>query len=74
MHAGVMAMTACFDHLLPYSRGGATDLDNVILCCWPCNNGRGSLTLAEVGLIDPRERAPAPGPGWEAWDGLARFR
>jgi HNH endonuclease len=73
MHAGFMAMTASFDHVLPYSRGGATDLENVVLCCWPCNNGRANLTLAEVGLLDPRDRAPAPAPGWEAWDGLARF-
>ena len=73
MHAGFMAMTACFDHVLPYSRGGATDLGNVVLCCWPCNNGRASLTLQEVGVVDPRERVPAPGPGWETWDGLAGF-
>lgn len=74
MHAGFMAMTACFDHVLPYSRGGETSIENVVLCCWPCNSGRASLTLNEVGLLDPRERQPAPGSGWERWNGLTRFR
>jgi len=73
-HAGFQAMTACFDHLLPYSRGGATSLENMILACWPCNNGRTSLTLAEVELLDPRDRTPRPAPGWEQWDGLSAFR
>jgi 5-methylcytosine-specific restriction endonuclease McrA len=73
MHAGFMAMTACFDHLRPYSRGGATDLENMVLCCWPCNNGRADLTLAEVELLDPRGRLPGPGLGWEQWDGLTAF-
>lgn len=73
MHAGFMAMTACFDHVLPYSRGGETTLENMVLCCWPCNNGRASLTLVEVDLLDPRERQPASSPAWEEWDGLARF-
>jgi len=72
-HAGFQAMTACFDHLRPYSRGGTTNLQNMILACWPCNNGRASLTLAEVGLLDPRDRLPGPAPGWEEWDGLSHF-
>jgi hypothetical protein len=45
----------------------------MILCCWPCNSGRASLTLAEVQLLDPRDRLPRPAPGWEQWDGLAAF-
>ncbi len=73
MHMGLMAMTGCFDHVMPYSRGGATNIDNIVLCCWPCNNGRASLTLKEVGLADPLQRKPAPRAGWEAWDGLESF-
>ena len=73
MHAGFTAMTACFDHVRPYSRGGETDLENMVLCCWPCNNGRADLTLAEVGLLDPRDRPRGPRGGWERWDGLAAF-
>lgn len=72
-HSGFQAITACFDHILPYSRGGETSLDNMVLCCWPCNNGRASLTLAEVDLNDPRKRDPSAARGWEKWDGLARF-
>lgn len=73
MHAGFQALTACFDHILPYSRGGATSLENMVLCCWPCNNGRSDLTLAEVDLLDPLSRAVKPASGWESWDGLSRF-
>lgn len=72
-HSGFLALTACFDHLLPYSRGGETSLDNMVLCCWPCNNGRASLTLAEVDLLDPRDRSPQPALGWDRWDGLSRL-
>jgi 5-methylcytosine-specific restriction endonuclease McrA len=73
-HGAFLAITACFDHVLPYSRGGMTTLENMVLACWPCNNGRMSLTLTEAGLLDPRDRPPKPAPGWEQWDGLATFR
>lgn len=73
-HAGFQALTGCFDHLLPYTRGGATSLDNMVLTCWPCNNGRSALTLAEVDLLDPRGRPPRPRHGWEQWNGLSAFR
>lgn len=73
-HAGFIAMTACFDHVLPYRRGGSTNLENIILCCWPCNSGRADRTLKEVGLSDPRERPPTPRTGWEGWNGLKDFR
>lgn len=67
-HAGLQAMWLQFDHLLPHARGGSNDLDNLIVTCAPCNNGRSNLTLEEVGLSDPRLRSPKR----STWDGLER--
>lgn len=30
------------DHLLPISRGGSNNLENLRLACLPCNQGRGN--------------------------------
>ena len=44
------------DHLIPKSRGGTKTLDNLVLCCEPCNQRKGSRTVAEVfGWPDSRE-------------------
>jgi hypothetical protein len=69
-HAGFQAMWLQYDHILPHARGGNNDLSNMVVTCAPCNNGRCSLTLEEVGLADPRLREPVRSP----WDGLERFR
>lgn len=69
-HAGFQAMWAQYDHLLPHAKGGANDLDNLVLTCAPCNFGRGGYTLEEVGVEDPRTRPPIQ----SSWDGLERFR
>ncbi len=68
-HAAFQCLWMQFDHVLPHSRGGRTDLDNLVVTCGPCNYGRSEATLDEVGLVDPRTR---PVPGTE-WDGLERF-
>ena len=62
-------MWAQYDHLLPHSKGGNNDVNNIVVTCAPCNFGRMSYTLEEVGLIDPRTREPIR----SAWDGLERF-
>ncbi len=67
-HAGFQAMWLQYDHVLPHARGGTNEIDNVIVTCAPCNNGRSNLTLEEVGLADPRERPPIR----SSWDGLER--
>ena len=69
-HAGLQAMWLTYDHVLPYSRGGTSDLDNMVVACQPCNCGRTELTLEEAGLADPRAREPVR----SLWDGLERFR
>ncbi len=68
-HAGFQAMWLQFDHLLPHARGGTNEQDNLLVTCAPCNYGRSNLTLEEIGLADPRLRAPER----SAWDGLERF-
>ena len=68
-HAAFQCMWMQFDHLLPHSRGGRTELANLVITCAPCNFGRMASTLEEVGLIDPLTR-PATKTDW---DGLERF-
>jgi 5-methylcytosine-specific restriction endonuclease McrA len=68
-HAAFQCMWMQFDHVLPHSRGGDNSIENVIVTCAPCNYGRGSWTLAEVGLEDPRERVSFT----TSWDGIERF-
>jgi predicted restriction endonuclease len=69
-HAAFQAMWAQYDHIRPHSHGGTSDLDNIVVTCAPCNFGRMSFSLEEVGLADPRAREPVT----TAWDGLERFR
>ena len=68
-HAGFFVLSGVADHVQPYSWSGSTSLDNLVTCCQPCNYGRGSAFVAEMGLIDPRTRDPYPADGW---DGLER--
>ena len=68
-HAAFQCLWLQFDHVLPHSRGGPTDFDNLIITCGPCNFGRSDWTLEEVGLIDPRARPVTR----TDWDGLERF-
>ena len=69
-HAAFQAMWLQFDHLVPHARGGTNNIDNIVVTCAPCNNGRSNLTLEEVGLFDPRTRQPMQ----SKWDGLERFK
>jgi 5-methylcytosine-specific restriction endonuclease McrA len=68
-HAAFQLMWAQYDHVLPHARGGNNELDNVVITCAPCNFARWHYTLEEVGLVDPRTRAPLQ----SNWDGLERF-
>jgi len=68
-HAALYAMDVQYDHLLPHSRGGSSDLDNMVITCNPCNYGRGEHTIEEMGLVDPKMREPVQ----STWDGLERL-
>lgn len=69
-HAAFQMMWSQYDHLLPHSKGGANDPDNIVVSYAPCNFGRMGYRLEEVGLADPRLRDPVR----SAWDGLERFQ
>ncbi len=38
------------DHVIPRSRGGHTDWDNLVACCHSCNNLKGDRLPEEAGL------------------------
>lgn len=46
------------DHVVPRSRGGHTDWDNLVACCHSCNNRKGDRLPDEVGL--KLQRLPRP--------------
>ncbi len=46
------------DHVIPRSRGGHTDWDNLVACCHPCNNLKGDRLPEEAGLKLLRQPRP----------------
>lgn len=68
-HSAFQCMTIEFDHVVPHSVGGTSDLENTVPSCGPCNCGKFTRTLAQHGLDDPRDR-PAKS---SSWDGLTRL-
>ena len=36
-HAALQAMWLTYDHVLPWSRGGTSDVENMVIACQPCN-------------------------------------
>jgi len=68
-HHALLALSLSLDHILPYSRGGNNSDENLLAACYPCQFGRNKWTLEEVGLNDPRQRAPVV----DQWDGLTRL-
>ena len=68
-HAGFQALWAQYDHVVPYSGGGANDLSNLVVTCAGCNYGKAAYRLEEVGLLDPRDFPPVA----SSWDGLERL-
>lgn len=42
------------DHVMPRSRGGASDWANLVACCYACNNRKGNKTPEEAGLTLPK--------------------
>lgn len=74
-HAAFQCMWLQFDHVVPNSRGGSSDLDNVVVTCAPCNFGRMEMTLGEAMLLHPLSRPDrSRWRGFSGWDGLVRFQ
>lgn len=43
------------DHVMPRSRGGGSTYENLVACCFPCNNKKDSRTPAEAGMALARQ-------------------
>jgi 5-methylcytosine-specific restriction endonuclease McrA len=68
-HAAFQAMWLQYDHVLPHSRGGNNDLENLLITCAPCNFGRMQYTLDEVSLANPLKNKVNK----TEWNGLEEF-
>lgn len=69
-HAAFQVFWLQFDHVVPHSHGGRSDVGNVVVSCAACNFGKFYHTLRQLDLADPRGRPPVPSD----YDGLERFR
>jgi 5-methylcytosine-specific restriction endonuclease McrA len=38
------ANQATIDHIIPKAKGGRSQIDNLVLCCYPCNFEKGAKT------------------------------
>jgi len=49
------------DHVIPRSKGGSSEWDNIVAACAPCNRRKGDLTPGQAGMHPSREpSAPHP--------------
>ena len=49
------------DHVIPRSKGGSSEWDNIVASCAPCNRRKGDLLPAQANMIPKRTpRAPHP--------------
>jgi len=46
------------DHVVPRSRGGRSSWENLVACCYQCNNRKGDRTPEEAGLALTRRPRP----------------
>lgn len=69
-HSALYTMAIEYDHILPHCLGGENTLDNLVVACGPCNCARWDCTIAEYGLLDPRDFPPVQSD----WDGLSRLK
>lgn len=46
------------DHVVPRSRGGRSSWENLVACCYPCNNSKGDRTPEEAGFALTRRPRP----------------
>jgi HNH endonuclease len=69
-HGIVLIFRANADHVLPWTLGGRTDMENLVSSCWCCNYGKSNFTLNQIGVDDPRCK---PISTSDAWDGLTSY-
>jgi 5-methylcytosine-specific restriction endonuclease McrA len=49
------------DHVIPRSKGGSSDWDNIVASCAPCNRRKADRLPAQIGM-HPRSTPTAPAP------------
>jgi 5-methylcytosine-specific restriction endonuclease McrA len=49
------------DHVIPRSKGGSSEWDNIVASCAPCNRRKGDLLPAQANMV-PRRAPRAPNP------------
>lgn len=54
----VLNSLARYDHVFPWSAGGLSELENVALCCKPCNSLKGKFLLSQLDVDEPSWFAP----------------
>lgn len=47
---GFAAGALTLDHVMPRSRAGASNWENLVACCFPCNNRKGNKTPDEAAM------------------------
>lgn len=55
---GFSASELTLDHVMPRSRGGRSSWENLVACCYQCNNSKGDRTPEEAGLTLARRPRP----------------
>jgi 5-methylcytosine-specific restriction endonuclease McrA len=60
-YCGHQAHGLTVDHVIPRSRGGASEWDNIVAACAPCNRRKGNRTPHEA-RMHPASRPRPPGP------------
>ena len=49
------------DHVVPRSKGGSSDWENIVASCAPCNRRKGDLLLRQTGMqLSRPPRTPSP--------------
>ena len=62
-YCGAGGKTLTLDHIVPRSRGGAHEWDNVVSACVQCNHRKAGLTPSEARMrLRRRPSAPKPEP------------
>ena len=49
------------DHVIPRSKGGSSEWDNIVASCAPCNRRKGDMLPAQANMV-PRHEPRAPSP------------
>jgi 5-methylcytosine-specific restriction endonuclease McrA len=75
--ARLPASKLTLDHVMPKSRGGRASWENLVACCYLCNNRKGNRTPTEAGMalmkkplpfsIHAKHRSAAGDPLWDRY-------